>query len=79
MNNGTSKKNEASDCKFVTGKWYIVNDQSNSNYDVGNEIIYDKKYLNSNLCDHNDAYISVKGHQVTRVDLKVKHDLLNAS
>ena len=63
----------------MTGKWYIVNDQSNSNYDVENEIIYDKKDSNSNLFDHNDAYISVKGHQVTRVDLKVKYDLLNAS
>ena len=63
----------------MTGKWYIVNHQSNSNYDVENEIIYDKKDSNSNLCDHNDAYISVKGHQVTRVDLKVKYDLLNAS
>ena len=63
----------------MTGKWYIVNDQSNSNYDVENEIIYDKKDSNSNLCDHNDAYISVKGHQVTRVDLKVKYDLLNVS
>ena len=63
----------------MTGKWYIVNDQSNSNYDIENEIIYDKKDSNSNLCDHNDAYISVKGHQVTRVDLKVKYDLLNTS
>ena len=63
----------------MTGKWYIVNDQSNSNYDVENEIIYDKKDSNSNLCDHDDAYISVKGHQVTRVDLKVKYDLLNVS
>ena len=32
--------NEASDYKFVKIKWNIVNDQSNTNYDVGNEIIY---------------------------------------
>ena len=32
--------NEASDSKFMTRKWNIVNDQSNENYDVGNEIIY---------------------------------------
>ena len=32
--------NEVSDSKFVTRKWNIVNDQSNANYDVGNEIIY---------------------------------------
>ena len=35
--------NEASDSKFVTRKWNIVNDQSNSNYDVGTEIIYNTK------------------------------------
>ena len=31
--------NEASDSKFVTREWNIVNDYSNANYDVGNEII----------------------------------------
>ena len=32
--------NEASNSKFVTRKWnIIVNDQSNANYDVANEII----------------------------------------
>ena len=34
--------NEASNYKFVTRKWKIVNDQSNANYDVGNEIITQK-------------------------------------
>ena len=34
--------NEASDSKFVTRKWNIVNDQSNSNYDVENEISIQK-------------------------------------
>ena len=28
--------NEASNSKFVTRKWNIVNDQSNTNNDVGN-------------------------------------------
>ena len=36
--------NEANDSKFVTRKWNIVNDQSNTNYKkwnyLGNEIIY---------------------------------------
>ena len=32
--------NEESYSKFVTRKWNIVNDQSNGNYDVGNENIY---------------------------------------
>ena len=31
--------NEENDFKFVTRKWNIVNDQSNANYDAGNEII----------------------------------------
>ena len=31
--------NEPNHCKFVTEKWWIVNDQSNKNYGVGNEII----------------------------------------
>ena len=43
--------NEASDSKFVTRKWNIVNDQSNANYDVANEIICNTEVLKSNLCD----------------------------
>ena len=31
--------NEPSNSKFMTIKWNIVNDQSNTNYYVGNEII----------------------------------------
>ena len=53
--------NEASDSKFTTRKWNMVNDQSNANYDIGNEIIYNREVLKSNLCDYNDAYILVKG------------------
>ena len=68
--------NEASYCKFVTRKWNSANDQSNVNYDVGNEIIYNTEVLKSNLCDDNDAYILVRGditnigHQVTQVPFK---------
>ena len=36
---------EANDSKFVTGKWNIINDQSNANYDAGNEIIYNAEFL----------------------------------
>ena len=32
--------NKALDSKFVTRNWNIVNDQSNANYSVGNQIIY---------------------------------------
>ena len=39
----------------------IVNDQPTTNYDVGNEIIYNIEALKSNLCDYNDAYTLVRG------------------
>ena len=54
--------NEASDSKFTTRKWNMVNDQSNANYDIGNKIIYNTEVLKSNLCDYNDAYILVRGN-----------------
>ena len=44
----------------MTRKWNIANDQSNVNYDVGNEIIYNTEILKSNLCDYNDRYTLVK-------------------
>ena len=47
--------NEASDSKFVKRKWNIVNDNSKSNYDATNEIIYKTEVLNPYLCDYNDA------------------------
>ena len=53
---------EASDSKFVTTKWDSVNDQSNANYDVENEMIYNVEVLKSNFCDYNDAYIFVRGN-----------------
>ena len=52
--------NESNDSKFVPGKLSIVHDQSNANYDAGQEIIYNTEVLKSNLCDCNDAYILVK-------------------
>ena len=52
--------NEESDSKFVTRKQNIVNDQSNANYDVGNETIYNKEAQKYNLCEYNDAYILVR-------------------
>ena len=53
--------NESNNSKFVTSKWNIANDQSNANYSVRNEIIYNTEVLKSNLCDYNDVYIVVKG------------------
>ena len=46
--------NEASDSRFATRKWNIVND-------VGIEIIYNTEVLKSKLCDYNDTYILVRG------------------
>ena len=60
--------NEANDPKFVTRKWNIVNDQLNTSYDAGNEIIYNTevlKVLKSNFCDYNQAYILVRSDIVT--------------
>ena len=37
--------NEENDFKFVTRKWNIVNDQSNANYDAGNEIISNQNVI----------------------------------
>ena len=69
--------NKASDSKFVTRKWNIVNDQSNANYTVGNEIVYSTEVLESNLCNCNNAYmlvmgdITINGHnQTTQVAFK---------
>ena len=51
---------EASNSKFVTRKWNTISDQSNANYDVGSEIIYNTEVSKSSLCDYNDAYILVR-------------------
>ena len=42
-------------------KYNNVNDLSNGNYSVGNEIIYNTEILKSNLCNYNNACILVKG------------------
>ena len=57
--------NEASNSRFVTRKLNIVNDQSNENYDVGNEITYNTKVFKANDCDYNDSYILVRADIVT--------------
>ena len=47
--------NEASDSKFLTRKWSIVNDNLKANYGIRNEITYKTEVLKSNLCDYNNA------------------------
>ena len=54
--------NEANDSKFVTRKLNIANENLKANYNVGNEIIYNKEVLKSNFCGYSDAYILVKGN-----------------
>ena len=54
---------------FATKKWYIINDENNTNYGVNKDtsadnsdtIKYDTRELKSNLCDYAEAYILVDG------------------
>ena len=46
---------ETNDCKFVTRKWNIVNDNSKTNYGVGSGSTYNTEVLKLNLCDYNNA------------------------
>ena len=77
--------NEAKNSKFVTRKWNIVHDNSNTDYGVEHEINYNTEVLKYDLCDYNDAYILVRGDitvigaLATQVALKIVHLLLNVS
>ena len=54
---------------FATKKWYIINDENNTNYgankDTGADnpdtIKYDTRVLKPNLCDYAEAYILIDG------------------
>ena len=54
---------------FATIKWYIINDENNTNYGVNEDtgadnpdtIKYDTRVLKPNLCDYAEAYILVDG------------------
>ena len=54
---------------FATKKWYIINDENNTNYgadkDTGannpDTIKYNTRVLKPNLCDYAEAYILVDG------------------
>ena len=54
--------NKKIDSRFKKRNWNVFNDQSNANYIVGNEIIYNTKVLKSNLCDYVGTYIPVRIH-----------------
>ena len=54
---------------FATTKWYVINDENNTNYGVNKDtgannpdtIKYDTRVLKPNLCDYAEAYILVDG------------------
>ena len=54
---------------FATKKWYIINDENNTNYGVDKNtgannpdtIKYDTRVLKPNLCDYSEVYILVDG------------------
>ena len=49
----------------MTRKWYVINDQNNTDYGQGNEsgatLKFEIKVVKSSLCDYSDAYILVTG------------------
>ena len=51
--------------KFVTRKWYVINDQNNTDYGEGNEsattVKFETKLIKSSLCNYSDTYILVTG------------------
>ena len=54
---------------FATKKWYIINDENNTNYGVNKDtgvgapdnIKYDTRVLKPNLCDYAEGHILVDG------------------
>ena len=54
---------------FATKKWYIINDENNTNYGVNKDtgadnsdtIKYDTRVLKPNLCDYAEAHVLVDG------------------
>ena len=51
---------------FLTRKWYVIDDQNNTDYGEGNEdstiFKFETRAIKSNLCDYSDAYILVRGN-----------------
>ena len=62
-------KIDADSKHFAIKKWYVINDENNTNYGVDkntgantpNTIKYDTRVLKPNLCDYAEAYILVDG------------------
>ena len=48
--------------KFVTKKWYVIDNESKGNYSHENPIKFLTNSLESSICDYSDAYILVTGN-----------------
>ena len=51
--------------KLATRKWYVINDQNNTEYCEGNEndssIKFETKVIKSILCDYSNDYVLLTG------------------
>ena len=64
-----SDKSDTNSEYFATTKWYIINDDNNTNYGVNKDtgennpdaVKYDTRVLKPNFYDYADAYILVDG------------------
>ena len=73
-------KSDTNSKHFATKKWYIINDENNTNYGVDKDtgannpdtIKYNTRVLKPNLCDYAEAYILVDG--AIRVDNAVNNN-----
>ena len=62
-------KDDTDSKHFATKKWYIINDENNTNYGVNKDtgennpdtIKYDTRVLKPNLCDYAEGYIFLDG------------------
>ena len=62
-------KDDTNSKQFATKKWYIINDENNTNYGVNKDtradnpdaIKYNTRVLKPNLCDYAETYILVNG------------------
>ena len=74
--NGSDNENS----KFVTKKWYVIDNESKCNYSHQNPIKSLTKSVESSLCDYADAYILVTGNiNVTDGDAKTKVPFKNCA
>ena len=71
--------------KFVTKKWYVIDNESKGNYSHENPIKFLTNSLESSICDYSDAYILVTGNiavvgaeVIQKLHLKIVHHSENA-